>query len=154
MRRESPLPDRPLLGLLLRLLAQQWGNDIDAALTAAGFDGIRPAHASVFPFVPPEGIQVSELARLARVRKQTMAQAVEQLERLGYVDRRPDPSDARARLVFLTDRGQAVRPVTHAAGHRVEERWAELLNPDELEELRSTMQRLLARLTHDVDGET
>ncbi len=51
------------LGLLLRLLHQQWTQAIDEVLAAAGFDGIRPAHANVFTFVPPEGIQVSELGR-------------------------------------------------------------------------------------------
>jgi DNA-binding MarR family transcriptional regulator len=140
------LPTQPLLGLLLRLVHQHWAQDIDAALRAAGFDGIRPAHANVFPFVPAEGIQVSELAQLARVRKQTMAQAVEQLERLGYVERRPDPRDRRARLVFLTERGAAVRPVTHAAGARVEARWAELTSEREIESLRRSLQRLLERL--------
>ena len=68
----------------------------------------------MFPFVPPEGITVTELARLARVRKQTMAEAVQQLERMGYVERRANPGDRRSRLVFLTERGAAVRPVTHA----------------------------------------
>jgi DNA-binding MarR family transcriptional regulator len=145
------LPARPLLGLLLRLVHHHWAQDIDAALQAAGFDGIRPPHANVFPFVPPEGIRVTELAELARVRKQTMAQAVEQLERLGYVERRFAPNDRRARLVFLTPRGDAVRPVSHAAGHRVEERWAELTSPQEIESLRLTLQRLLTQLREQPD---
>lgn len=76
-----------------------------------------------------------------------MAQAVEQLERLGYVERRPDPSDRRARLVFLTARGSAVRPVCAAAGHRVDQ--AGLIGSGELESLRQTMQRLLGRLAED-----
>jgi DNA-binding MarR family transcriptional regulator len=126
---------------------------VDAALRAAGFGDIRPPHANVFPFVPPEGIQVSELAQLARVRKQTMAQAVEQLERAGYVERRPDPRDRRARLVFLTPRGEAVRPVTVAAGHRVEQRWAELTSPEEIEALRASLQRLLTSLRRQPDPE-
>jgi DNA-binding MarR family transcriptional regulator len=47
--------------------------------------------------VPPEGISVSGLAELARVRKQTMAQAVEQLERMRYVERRPGRPRASGR---------------------------------------------------------
>jgi DNA-binding MarR family transcriptional regulator len=141
--------DRPLLGLLLRLLQQHWSAEIDAALDDAGFHGIRPPHANVFPFVPPQGIQVSGLAQLAHVRKQTMAEAVAQLEELGYVERRPDPRDRRARLVFLTERGKAVRPVSVAAGRRVEEEWAELTSPDEIEALRETLQSLLDRIRRD-----
>lgn len=137
------------MGLLLRLAGQHYSLEVDAALRAAGFEGIRPPHANVFPFVPPEGIRVSDLARRGRVRKQTTAQAVEQLERMGYVERRPDPRDGRARLVFLTPRGEAVRPVAVAAGSRVEQRWAELLGREELEALRASLLRLLGALADD-----
>jgi DNA-binding MarR family transcriptional regulator len=139
-------PARPLLGLLLRLLYQLHAQAIEVALADAGFNDLRPAHANVFPFVPPEGITVSELAGLARVRKQSMAEAVEQLERLGYVQRRPNPRDRRSRLVFLTDRGEAVRPVTHAAAARVENLWAEMTSREELEALRASLQHLLTQL--------
>ena len=143
---DANFPSHPLIGLLLRLLYQHYSQDIDAALREAGFGDIRPAHSNVFPFVPPEGITVSGLAELARMRKQSMAEAVEQLERMGYVERRPNPQDRRSRLVFLTERGEAVRPVTHATAARVEERWAELTSPAELEELRAMLLRLLTVL--------
>ena len=131
---------------MLRLLHQHYVQEIEDALRAAGFTDLRPPHASIFPFVPPEGIQVSELAKLARVRKQTTAQAVAQLERAGYVERRPDPRDRRAQLVFLTEKGKAVGPITIPAGRRVEEHWAELIGADELESLRASLQTLLAKL--------
>jgi DNA-binding MarR family transcriptional regulator len=143
---EPNFPTRPLIGLLLRLLYQHYAQDIEAALREAGFGDIRPAHANVFPFVPPEGISVSELADLARVRKQTMAEAVEQLERMGYVGRRPNPGDRRSRLVFLTERGASVKPVTHTTAARVEEQWAELTSPQELEAMRASLLRLLTEL--------
>jgi DNA-binding MarR family transcriptional regulator len=143
---EAHFPARPLIGLLLRLLSQHYSEDIHAALVDAGFGDIRPNHANVFPFVPPEGITVTELARLARVRKQTMAEAVQQLERMGYVERHANPGDRRSRLVFLTERGTAVKPVTHATAARVEERWAQLTSPEELETLRASLLHLLAEL--------
>jgi DNA-binding MarR family transcriptional regulator len=143
---KNELPAQPLIGLLLRLLNQHWAEEVDGALRAAGFDDIRPPHANVFPFVPPEGIQVSELAKRARVRKQTMAQAVEELEGAGYIERRPDPKDRRGQLVLLTKRGKAVPPVAIAAGLRVEEHWAELTSRQQVEALRGSLQRLLKRL--------
>jgi DNA-binding MarR family transcriptional regulator len=139
-------PTPKLTGLLLRLVYQHYAADIHAALHDAGFGDIRPAHANVFPFVGPDGITVSGLAELAGVRKQTMAQAVEQLERMGYVERRPNPDDGRSRLVFLTERGAAVKPVTHATAARVEEHWADLTSPDELDALRSSLLHLLTEL--------
>ncbi|HEY1625435.1 MAG TPA: MarR family transcriptional regulator [Streptosporangiaceae bacterium] len=143
---EAELPDRPVIGLLLRLAYQHYSSDIEAALRDAGFGDVRPAAANVFPFVPPEGIAVARLAELARVRKQSMAQAVDQLERTGYVERRPDPRDHRSRLVFLTERGAAVPLVTHAAAELVERRWAELTSQAEFEGLRDSLLRLLAEL--------
>src|SRR5580693_6122151 len=143
---EAEFPQRPLIGLLLRLAYQHYSQDIDAALHEAGFADLRPAAANVFPFMPPEGITVSELAELARVRKQSMAQAVDQLERTGYVERRENPGDQRSRLVFLTERGASVPPVTHAAAERVEERWAGLTGPAEFEALRASLLCLLTGL--------
>jgi DNA-binding MarR family transcriptional regulator len=143
---KADFPEHPLIGLLLRLVYQHYSQDIDAALREAGFSDIRPGAANVFPFVPPHGITVSRLAELARVRKQSMAQAVDQLEASGYVERRPNPHDQRARLVFLTDRGASVPPVTHAAAQHVEERWAELISQAEFDALHSSLLRLLTEL--------
>jgi DNA-binding MarR family transcriptional regulator len=141
-----PFPSDPLIGLLLRLLYQQYSQDIEAALGEAGFGDIRPPHANVFSFLTPDGVSVSDLATLANVRKQTMAEAVEQLERMGYVERRPNPRDRRSRLVFLTERGEAVRPVTHATAARVEERWSRATSPEELASLRAALLHLLTEL--------
>jgi DNA-binding MarR family transcriptional regulator len=135
--------ESPLVGLLLRLAAQQWGTDMDAALRTEGVEGLTPAHATVIPFVPPEGIQIGELARLAKVRKQSMAQSVDLLTASGYVTRRPDPGDRRASLVFLTEKGRALWPVSHRAGRRVEADWATRVGSDDLEHLRRTLIDLL-----------
>jgi DNA-binding MarR family transcriptional regulator len=74
------------------------------------------------------------------VRKQSMAQAVDQLERTGYVERH------RSRLVFLTDRGASVPPVTHAAAERVEQEWARVTSLAEFAALRASLLRLLTEL--------
>jgi DNA-binding MarR family transcriptional regulator len=139
-------PHPASLGLLLRLAQQRWTQAVESALEQAGFGDVRPSHANVFTFVRPEGIQVSELTKLAHVRKQTMAQAVEELERLGYVERLPDPADRRGRLVFLTRKGQGVRPVAVAAGQRVDESWARLTSPAQIDDLRQALQKLLSQL--------
>lgn len=133
----------PLIGLLLRLAAQQWGADMEAALRARGVEGLTPAHANVIPFVPPQGIQIGELAALAKVRKQSMAHSVDLLTAAGYVVRRPDPRDGRASLIFLTDKGRALGPASHSAGRRVESDWAAVVGRDNVEHLRRTLMELL-----------
>ena len=137
---------RPSLALLLRVIYQHHSQAIESALRAAGFNDIAPSAGNVFPFMRREGITISALAELAGVRKQTMAQAVEQLERSGYVERRENPDDRRSRLVFLTERGRSVTPVTHAAAAAVEHCWASLIGTDELEHLREELKRLLEKI--------
>lgn len=133
----------PLVGLLLRLAAQQWGTEMDAALQAHGVEGLTPAHAMVIPFVPAQGIQIGELAALAKVRKQSMAHSVELLVAAGYVVRQPDPRDGRASLIFLTDKGRALGPASRNAGQRVESDWAAAVGRDNIEHLRHTLMTLL-----------
>ncbi|GAA3290690.1 hypothetical protein GCM10020218_061910 [Dactylosporangium vinaceum] len=77
-----------------------------------------------------------------------MAHAVDQLERAGYLQRRPNPQDGRSRLVFLTERGAAA----NTAGNATEQRGAELTSPEEVEQLRSLLHRLLTRIG-DADPE-
>jgi DNA-binding MarR family transcriptional regulator len=139
--------DPPALGVLLRLLYQLYSLEIQGALRDAGYDDINPAAANVFTFLTPSGASVSELANLSHVRKQTMAQTVEQLERTGYVERRPNPLDRRSQLVLLTTRGKRIPPITHKAAAGVERRWARLGGENELENLRKSLLDLLTRLT-------
>jgi DNA-binding MarR family transcriptional regulator len=138
--------DHPPIGLLLRLLYQLYSLEIQAALQQAGFDDINPAAANVFTFLTSEGATVSELANLSHVRKQTMAQTVEQLEASGYVVRRPNPNDRRSQLVYLTARGKRIPAVTHKAAAVVEKRWARLKGADDLKSLRTSLTDLLTSL--------
>jgi DNA-binding MarR family transcriptional regulator len=146
------MPDnfkQPTIGLLLRLLYQLYSLEIQGALREAGFDDINPAAANVFTFLTSEGATVSELANLSHVRKQTMAQTVEQLEKSGYVVRQPNPKDRRSQLVFLTARGKRIPPVTHKAAAVVEKRWARLNGREQLENLRGSLTDLLTRLKEE-----
>jgi DNA-binding MarR family transcriptional regulator len=138
--------DRPSLALLVRVIYQHHSQAIESALRAAGFNDVAPSAGNVFPFIRPEGITISALAELAGVRKQTMAQAVQQRERGGYIERRDNPDDHRSRLVFLTERGRSVTPVTHAAAAAVEQQWAGLIGTDELEHLRQQLRSLLEKI--------
>lgn len=133
----------PLLGLLLRLANQRWAAQMDAQLADLGVHGLTAAHARVIPFVPPEGASIQDLADRAKVRKQTMAQSVDQLVAAGVVERRPDPKDRRASLVVLTPAGRAIRPRSRTAGRAVERLWADEIGHDALQSLRASLIELV-----------
>jgi len=92
-----------------------------------------------------EGPQsVSDLAAAERVRPQSMAQTVADLESAGLVDRRPDPGDRRRALVSLTEAGvEAI-----LASRREREGWLAA----ELEQLSAEDRRTLARAVELIDA--
>lgn len=66
---------------------------------------ITAAHIHITRHLPLDGARVSQLAHWADMRKQSMSQLVAQCHAWGLVEYRPDPRDARARLVVFTPAG-------------------------------------------------
>ncbi len=112
------------------------------AVVAAGITDITLAQARIGARIAPGGSRVSDLAEQARVTKQSAASLVEQLEKAGYVERVPDPTDGRARLVRLTPRLQRLAEVADAEVVRVLAEWADHLGEDRLEQLHEILRDL------------
>jgi DNA-binding MarR family transcriptional regulator len=93
----------------------------------------------VFEMLDAEGSRVADLARRARMSRQAMGELVEDLERLGYVTRRPDPRDGRAKQVTLTKKGAAAINDGIAAVVDLEARWAKMLGPERGAEFREAL---------------
>jgi DNA-binding MarR family transcriptional regulator len=92
---------------------------------------------------------VSDLAAAERVRPQSMAQTVADLEAAGMVTRRPDPGDGRRALVELTREGRA----TLEADRRDREGWmARIIAEDFDTDDRVTLQRSVELLRRLADG--
>jgi DNA-binding MarR family transcriptional regulator len=112
-------------------------------LPARGFDDIRPSHSvSVLRTVDPEGTRPGELARRAGVSPQAMAEFVRYLEERGYVERVPDPTDGRARLVRLTARGREASAAAHTVFSAIEDRWKRTLGPQRYKQLKEMLSEL------------
>jgi DNA-binding MarR family transcriptional regulator len=93
-------------------------DDLVARLHAAGYHDITAAHQSVFENIDREGTRLTTLAERSGITHQSMGELVHALERGGYLQRRPDPSDRRARLIHLTPKGSDL--VRHAVAHSSE----------------------------------
>ena len=85
------------------------------------------------------GMRLTELAEQARVTKQTAGALIDQLERAGYVTRLPDPTDARARLVTLSDKGAEVCRRANAEVLRVETEWRKQLGDRAFDAMRAAL---------------
>ncbi|WP_233488922.1 MarR family transcriptional regulator [Blastococcus sp. TF02-9] len=137
-----PEPDELNTGLLLFVAYRAMENRIFAALERAGFDDFTLAQARVMQRIGPDGTRLTELAESAQVTKQTASHLVDQLERTGYVRRTPDPTDARARLVRLAERGVAAQPVAAAVLAEVEDEWRAHLGERRWRQLREALASL------------
>ena len=108
-------------------------------MRAAGFDDLTLAQSRIGQRLNREGIRVTDLAEQAGVTKQTAGALVDELAANGYVTRRPDPADARARLVVLTDRGEKLCATAAAEIAKDRGRMASHLGANAYDELRAAL---------------
>ena len=137
-------PGPPLIGALLRMPWEVVQRRMLVALHERGFDDLDLAHLNVFQYPGPEGARPSELAARLRISKQALNYLLGELERLGYLERRPDPDDLRSKRVTLTSRGTAVIGVIREAVEKLEADWARQLGPERFAELRDLLRELNA----------
>ena len=111
-----------------------------------GFADLRPALLAVAQHVGAGGTRITDLAARAWLTKATVVHAVDELERLGYVRREPDPSDGRAKLVVPTERIHAAERKAREAIADIRAAWAALAGEAELAALETGLRRLRAAL--------
>ena len=134
--------DVPLIGALLRVPWEAVRARMLTRLRESGFDDFEPAHFTVFRYPSPDGARPSELAADLGISKQALNYLLRELERLGYLERRPDPDDLRGKRVSVTPRGQAAIKVIRAAVAELEQEWAERLGARRFAQLRSLLVEL------------
>jgi DNA-binding MarR family transcriptional regulator len=134
------------LAILLREPFRRMDELLVDRLAERGHGDVRSAHGAVFQYLDDAGTPVSELARRAGIAKQSMAELVQHLERTGYVERVPDPRDARARLVRSTAKGREVFAVARELVAELDARVAQRLGEARLADLRGLLEELLEAL--------
>src|SRR5258707_3983268 len=140
----TPLPgsaghERPNVGILLRVPFQEIVARVSAGLAEAGFDDLRPAHTAVFQHIEADGSRLTDLAERAQITKQSMGYLVDYLERRGYLERRPDPTDRRVALICLTDRGWDQIGAALSIIAAIEHDWATRIGKRRMDELRDVL---------------
>jgi DNA-binding MarR family transcriptional regulator len=122
---------------------QRWNELLVERFTAQGYEDVRPSYGSVLlPLFEEDGLRMGELARRARLSKQAMTELVPRLERDGLVERRTDPSDGRASLIFLTARSRAFEPVAAAVLGELDDLVRSRLDPERVEELKAALREV------------
>lgn len=136
MTRELPA------SLLMFIAARAAADRIFNVVHDAGFSDVTIAQSRLLMGIDAEGTRLSVLADRAQIAKQTATALVDKLERAGYVERAPDPSDGRARLVRMTPRAQAALPIARAEEARIEAEWEAHLGTKRMVQLRAALTAL------------
>lgn len=137
---ESEVPLPTLLtqakDITIELLHRQLGEE--------GFEGIRYRHGSVFRFIDADGSRLTALAERSGLTKQAIGEVVDELERLGYVERTADPDDRRAKIIRLTERGRKGQVAAARILGDIEQQWARHLGRDLIAMLRRTLEEIIS----------
>ncbi len=134
----EPVNTVALLGQAYSLL----GFKIVDGVVGAGFPQ-KPSHSAVFAQIKVDGSRLSELARGANMTPQAMMELVDELEDLEYVERRPDPTDRRAKLIVLTAKGRECIAAGVATIEGIEEQICQALGPTGHRRLQDMLRKLI-----------
>lgn len=133
---------------LLSLAYNRSASAIYRRLRENGIADTRPSHGNVMEHLAFEdGLRLNDLATRAGITPQSMGQFVDELEDLGYVERRPDPDDRRAKRIHLTRKGKRSNKVEWKVVGEVEAALEALLGKKRLAELRESLARITESLT-------
>ena len=114
----------PDLGVLVALAYQEFVREMHEDLAGRGFDDLGRSDGYVFRALDAGPLTTSALAVRLDITKQGAGQLVEDMTRRGYLTRRADPSDRRARLLELSERGRAALTAARAFHRSYESRLA------------------------------
>lgn len=129
----------PDFGILLLLAARAFADDLHARLAAEGFPKMRAGFGFMFRAIRGAEPTPGELAVRLGVSKQAVGKLLDEMEQRGFVERRPDPSDRRARRVRLTQQGRLASETALRLGGEIEAALRARVGDEQVEALRSAL---------------
>ncbi len=142
-RRSERQQWNPDLGVLASRLSHSIESELFEGLARSGHGRLRPRHGAVLAYLDEDGVRATELARLSGRHKQIVGRLVDELEELGYVERRPDPADRRAKLIVPTERGLEQMRLGDEIVAEIERRHAEIAGSRTYAEFRELLRAMV-----------
>ena len=93
-----------------------------------------------------DGLKGSELADRLGVEPPTITRMIRRMESCGFVERRPDPADARSFRVHLTEKGRALEEPVARVWEEAEKKTLQGISPEETLVLRQLLARIRKNL--------
>jgi DNA-binding MarR family transcriptional regulator len=133
------------LGLLLGLAYQAFTDQLREDLRGRGFDDLGGAYGYVFRALAEEPLRLADLAARLGMTAPGAAKIVDEMEARGYLTRRPDPRDGRAKALRLAPRGRAALAAARRFHAAAERRLRETVGAREVEVARLALEALVAQ---------
>lgn len=119
--------------------------DILEILATKGFSEIRLVHLHLYRNLDLDGTRLTELARRANMAKQGMQEIVDRAEAQGFIERKSDPEDRRAKVVVFSARGQQLLKTLHEAVLEMERRMAECIGAAAVKQITRALLQYVAQ---------
>jgi DNA-binding MarR family transcriptional regulator len=145
-------PPEPRIVALLRLASEVGQLALYERLEAAGYRELRPTHFRLLRYPGLNGARPTELAQRLGTSKQAVNPLINDLERWGYLERRPDPTDHRGRVLSLTGRGQQLMTTIKELHAEIEAEWEAELGRGRYQTLRRTLHDIAKRHPDGANG--
>lgn len=143
MTTSAPRPRKerrePGLGILAARLLFAVHDELYARLWEAGHEQLTHLHGAVIAHLDEKGTRATELARRSGRHKQVIGRIVDELEAIGYVERRSEEADRRAKLVVPTARGREVMRLSDEIVRDIEGRVATIIGKGAFNEFRKKL---------------
>ena len=139
------------LGILLALAYQEFVRELRGTHAREGFDDTGRSDGYVFRALAARPMTVSDLATRLGISKQGAGQIIADMEHRGYVERRPDPADGRARLLFLAERGNAALAAARRFHRQYERRLVRTQGPEAVTTLRNALEAMAGGAEQTID---
>jgi|SRR5215469_4523584 DNA-binding MarR family transcriptional regulator len=136
---EDALPDH--LARWLEAASKRLHADLQAQGTLV-YPELRGSHRRILQMIPPQGVRITDLARIAGMTKQALGEFVDWLEQSGFVRSGRDPADGRVRLVTRTDRGDAAAEAATLAIAAVEREWRKEVGAEAFDTMKQALRHL------------
>ena len=128
---------------MLNRLLQHLRTELLARNDEAMWPGLRYPHLNILGNVGRRGVRLTVLAERSQMGLAACSELVNDLERLGYLARRPDPTDGRAKLILPTERGGELLDAAALATAGVDEDWKAAIGAAKFESAMTTLDQLL-----------
>lgn len=136
------------MGILAARLLFAVQDELYRRLEAAGHGDLTRLHGAVIAHLDEAGTRATELARRSGRHKQVIVRIIDELEALGYVERHPEATDRRAKLIVPTERGREVMQLSDDIVRDVEHRVAHTVGHREFESFRNTLAAVVESISH------